>query len=713
MDLLAFDKKIFFLINHGFTNTLLDSSMLFLTEHGYVLLLPFIIYLFWTSSKEHHKRSGFDISAVLGIVVVAVCAVLLSDWLGNELKNAIMRVRPCSALKDVRLLVGCTQSGSFPSNHAVNSFAYAIPLFYLTRNHMPSSVRLYPLVLAGLVALSRVYIGVHYPSDIIAGAFLGIIVSLLIITFYASALQRYKTSPETTLLFTGLAAISVFRIYYILHGPLDLSPDEAQYWEWSRRLDLSYYSKGPMIAYLIYIGTSLFGNTVFGIRIMAVIFSALSSIFIFKLVNLMYANGSSEANTGTLTLPQRSAALLSAFGFQAIPLFAAFGILFTIDSPFIFFWVASLYLLYKATSEKTEKHWTSWILLGLAIGFGLLTKYTMAFFPLCGLLLLFFSDKRSSLTTPMPYAAFIISLLVFSPVILWNAQHDWVTIRHTAGQIHVAEGLTLSMKNFFEFFGSQIGLITPLFFCLIIYSLFKLFLSDSRFQSKFLFYFSIPVIGFFLLKALQGKVEANWAMMGYITGIIAAVDFSVSYCNFRSRARTAFLASSLVLAFLITAISHYPSIVGLPQKLDPSARLKGWKELGAEVSRLIDKGDKNTFFIVFSDSYQMPSELAFYVRGHPETFSINLGRRMNQYDLWPDINDRAAKLRQEKGPVIVNGIFVVSGNREMPQVVARAFDSFEKNVFKVSGENGRLTKEYSIFICYNFRNLKMGQPETF
>src|SRR5271169_2965774 len=197
MGLLHFDKTIFFLITHGIANPLFDSLMLFLTERGYVLLLPFCLYLFWTASKEQHKRSGFDISAVLGIAAVSICAVFLSDWLGNELKNAIMRVRPCSALADVRLLVGCTSSGSFPSNHAVNSFAYAIPLFCLTRNYMPLPVRLYPLVLASFVALSRVYVGVHYPSDIMVGALLGIIVSLLIVTLYTFARQRYKTSPET------------------------------------------------------------------------------------------------------------------------------------------------------------------------------------------------------------------------------------------------------------------------------------------------------------------------------------------------------------------------------------------------------------------------------------------------------------------------------------------------------------------------------------
>jgi undecaprenyl-diphosphatase len=312
----------------------------------------------------------------------------------------------------------------------------------------------------------------------------------------------------------------------------------------------------------------------------------------------------------------------------------------------------------------------------------------------------------------MPYTAFFISILVFSPVIIWNAQHDWVTLRHTAGQAHLADGMTFSIESFLNFLGSQIGIITPLFFCLMLYTLFRLFFLERKFQSKFLFYFSIPVIGFFLLKSCQGKVQANWAMFGYITGIIAAAHFSYGS---HSRARKAFLTVSICFALVVTAISHYPSIIGLPQKLDPTARIRGWKELGSEVGRFSEPLAKQGNYLLFSDSYQIASELAFYVQGHPETFSINLGRRMDQYDFWPDINESAEKLRQQNrpgAPLTINGIFVKSGNAEMPPLVARAFDHYEKNVFKVY-EHGSILREYSIFICYNFKNLLIGKPETF
>lgn len=712
MDLLDLDRRLFYLINHGAACSFLDSLMPFLSARGYLLLFPFVFYLFLTAYNNRNKRSDFSISYVLLISAVSIFAVFLSDWLGNELKNAIMRARPCIAMENVRLLVGCTRSGSLPSNHAANSFAYAVPLFYLTRNDIDLRFRSYPLVLAGLVALSRVYVGVHYPTDIMAGAILGIVVAAVLISFYRLVVQRYRTDAYTALLFTALAVVSIFRIFYILHGPLNLSPDEAHYWEWSRRLDLSYYSKGPMIAYLIYFGTLLFGSTVFGVRIPAAVFSVLSSLYLFRLVNLIYVSDPAKRpdkanNTGASG--QGFVALASALILQAIPLFAAFGILFTIDSPFIFFWIISLYFFYKAITNESNAQWKYWIISGIYIGCGLLTKYTMAFFPFCGMLFLFFSDKRYLLKTPKPYIACLISLAVFSPVIIWNIQHGWVTVLHTAGQAHIADGITFSFKNFIDFLGSQIGVLTPLFFCLVIYAVFSLFVSDRSLQSKFLFFFSVPVVVFFLLKSCQGKVQANWAMFGYITGIIAAVRFSLKD---RSTARKIFLATSVAMALILTAISHYPSIVGLPQKLDPSARLRGWKELGQEVSSISEEMPKQSNLALFSDSYQIASELAFYVHGHPATFSINLGRRMDQYDLWPDINDWAESLRRQNADASIDGIFVKYGNEELPSVVAQAFGHYEKKIFRVY-EHDHILREYSIFICYNFRNLKIEKPATF
>ncbi len=676
-----------------------------LSAKGYLLLAPYVCYQLW---KGYKSKDGY-LQTVFWAMGIAFFSFLLSDWIGQEMKNYIQRPRPCTALEGVWLLAGCTSSGSMPSNHAFNSFAYAISFFYFTKRHNSVSWRLYPVLLASFVAISRVYVGVHYPTDIVVGALLGCGVSLALICSHKVIIKNYRIRPHITILFTAITAISLFRIYYILHGPLDLSPDEAHYWEWSRRLDLSYYSKGPMIAYLIYLGTSLFGDNVFGIRIMSVIFAALSSIYLFKLGKLMYKD--------------EDVGLYAALLLPIIPLFSTFGIIFTIDSPLIFFWILSLFLFWKAvttdvthSAESDLSHLDAglmaWMLLGISIGLGLLTKYTMVFFYLCGFLLMVFSEKRSLLRTIRPYFAVFISLLVFSPVIIWNMQHDWVTVRHTAGQAHLADGLTVSLKSFVEFIGSQLGVITPVLFGIMLFALMRLRISKFALQHKVLVYFSAPLIGFFILKSLQGKVEANWAMPGYITGIMASALF---YASRKGKTAEMIKLAGISVALAVTVVSYYPSLIRLPVKLDPTARLRGWTGLGTEVTRMYDSMGDNASVLIFSDSYQVASELAFYVKGHPITFCINLGRRMNQYDLWPDMNDTTKRMEQRRKsplPSGIDGIFVRADNTDIPHEVAESFDRVEKRVLRVYDKKN-LLREYSLFSCYNFKGLKEITPATY
>ncbi len=680
MGLSGVDTLIFFFINRELQNRLLDVAMPFITGKAFILILPFLLWFFYKDWKK----------ACL-VTVLAFASLALSDWVSNIIKHIFERPRPCNILEDVYLLVGCTNSYSMPSNHAANYFAFVTPFLILFKNR----IRYALFLIASLVAISRIYVGVHYPSDSLVGSALGIGLALSLIGFYYKAHERYKENPYSTALFVFLIVLCLFRIYYIQNGPLDLSPDEAHYWEWSRRLDLSYYSKGPMIAYLIRVGTMVLGDNVFGIRIMAVIFSALSSIIIYLLGKSIYGE---------------QVGLFSAVLIQIIPLFATFGIIFTIDSPLIFFWILSLFFFYLSinnsnlflqsnnpSSPPLEKGGKWWILLGLSVGLGLLTKYTMAFFYICAFFFLL-SKEKSRLLTKGPYISFIISLLVFSPVILWNAGHDWVTLKHTAGQAHIAEGFKINIRSFLEFLGSQLGVITPLLFILMIVSLW-----DKRKQKmgSLLFWFSIPVIAFFLLKSLQGKVQANWALPGYITGILSFSIFSERF-YFRGRGKMVLVATAVLLSVVVTAFAYYPSVLNLSVKKDPTSRLRGWKEIGAEVTKISEEISKERPIFIFSDRYQVSSELAFYVKGHPLTYCINLGRRMNQYDLWPGFNNL----------LHYDAIFVRIDDTRLPEKVADAFTRTDKRLFTVYEKNKKI-RVYSIFLCYGFKGIKEEKPGTY
>jgi len=679
------DTVIFSFINKNLQNSVFDISMPFITDKYYFVIL---LIAAWLVIKDK-KNALFPI-------ILTLVSVALSDWSANIVKHLVGRIRPCHTVEGVNLLVGCTSSFSMPSNHAANSAAIILAISYMSKKW----VRWAAIIVAALVGFSRVYIGVHYPFDVFIGALIGVAVSIFVIKFYEWASVRYKSNPYTTTLFISLLGISLFRIFYITAGVLDLSPDEAHYWEWSRRLDLSYYSKGLMIAYLTALGTAVFGDNVFGIRIMAVLFSALSSVLLYTLGKKLF-----EERTGA------AAAILM----QIIPLFSAYGVLFTIDSPFIFFWILSLYLFWKAltagvrdlgleTSKKTSPQSPAsspliWLLLGISIGLGLLTKYTMAFFYMCAFLFLLTSKQhRKLLFTKAPYLSLVISLIVFSPVIIWNFGNDWVTLKHTAGQANIAGQFSLIskgwLKNFSEFLGSQIGLISPIIFFMMFYAIFKLKKSDNS-RASFLFWFSIPVVGFFLLKSFHGKVQANWALPGYAAGFIAFSALFIGRWETLKQWLKWFIIIGAVLSLFITAIAHYPAILNLSPKMDPTSRTRGWKELGAEVSRISDELSAKGPFFIFSERYQVSSELAFYVKGQPITYCANLGRRMNQYDLWPGFNTL----------INFNAIFVTIDDVRMPEAVGAAFDRCDKQLFTVFSNEKKL-RDYSIFTCYAFKGMR-------
>jgi len=302
--------------------------------------------------------------------------------------------------------------------------------------------------------------------------------------------------------------------------------------------------------------------------------------------------------------------------------------------------------------------------------------------------------------TKGPAVAFITSLIVFSPVIIWNARHDWVTFRHTAGQVHVAEGLTISLSSFLEFLGSQFGVITPLLFVLALISLWKL--RKDR-EGDFLFWFSVPVLVFFLLKSIQAKVQANWALPGYITGIVAFSAFYARGFFTAGKGKKILIAAAVSLSILVTAVAHYPSLLRIPVAMDPSSRLDGWKELGEEVTVLYEQMSQNRPVFIFSDRYQVTSQLAFYVKGNPVTYCVNLGRRMNQYDLWPGFSSFLHH----------DAIFVRTGDNAVPKAIAAAFGKVEKKVISAYTRKHAKIRDYSIFLCYDFKGLREEKQETY
>lgn len=163
--LLGWDECIFRLLNGNWLNPILDRLLPFATDAGN-FILPFVVAAIVIVLVGRVRGVRF--------LVLAVVSVVAADAIGTHIfKYSFLRARPCIALADVRLLVGCTTLPSFPSNHAVNASVLAT----LTSLYMPG-LWLPATALAILVGYSRVYVGVHYPLDVLAGSVLGIVVAL-------------------------------------------------------------------------------------------------------------------------------------------------------------------------------------------------------------------------------------------------------------------------------------------------------------------------------------------------------------------------------------------------------------------------------------------------------------------------------------------------------------------------------------------------------
>ncbi|HEX9917364.1 MAG TPA: phosphatase PAP2 family protein [candidate division Zixibacteria bacterium] len=171
------DTQLFYFLNLKFENHIFDLVMPILTNLAY-WRIPLL--LAWIGLMIFGKRKG----RIVGILVILV--VTIGDQVCNQIiKPWVGRIRPCNVLEGVHLLINCTKSFSFPSSHATNLFSSSFLFSYFYRRW--TSIF---LMIALLVSYSRIYVGVHYPLDVLGGMVLGFLVTLLVLIAYKS-LEKY------------------------------------------------------------------------------------------------------------------------------------------------------------------------------------------------------------------------------------------------------------------------------------------------------------------------------------------------------------------------------------------------------------------------------------------------------------------------------------------------------------------------------------------
>ncbi len=405
-----------------------------------------------------------------------------------------------------------------------------------------------------------------------------------------------------------------------------LTPDETNYWQWSRHLDWGYYDQTPMIAWAIRLSTLLFGHNELSVRLPSILSMAVASVY---LVGMAWKWFGARVAWQT--------ALIS----QTIFFFNVGGILATADGLQGASWAA---VSYHSACALEKNQWRPWILSGLWLGIGLLSKYSMVLLPACVFgFVLFSPSHRYVLKRWQPYVASAIAIVIFSPVIFWNAGHHWNSFRHVAYIGGASQPFSLHRNYFFEFLGSQVGLLSPLVFGLIVASWIRTSRRGcprSSWICKFICFTSFPVFALFSLLSLHTRVYANWSGMAYITAVVSGTAF----WSIKGQGRTGpyrlrmiwhwtlYTSAAFSLIILIQVIRP---IFPLPVHFDRAAHETiGWDLLGEKVTSVFSKMPHQQRTFVFGLSYQDASELAFYTEGQPFTVSINRWNRPNVYDDW-------------------------------------------------------------------------------
>jgi 4-amino-4-deoxy-L-arabinose transferase-like glycosyltransferase len=455
-----------------------------------------------------------------------------------------------------------------------------------------------------------------------------------------AATNEIKTKPANLrwdgYFFLLLIAVSLLRLGYLYIVPLDLGPDESYYWDWSRRLDLGYFSKPPMIAWVNALSTALLSVTAQAVRMPAVVLGAVGLLG-------MYLCGRRLFNA--------EVAFWGVAAWLATPGAAALGLIMGTDVLLLCCWSLALYTLWRAIETPQAKlHW--WLLTMLLVGLGSLSKQMMMSFPLLMILYLLISgEDRHHLKQRWPWLLWGGSLLFLLPPVYWNFRHDWITFKHTAHHIEPSGSTALDhLKTFGEFVGGQMGLLTPitwLLLLLLLLSLLPLLFRQSR-QTRFLFIFgAVGMLGFAGFSFKQ-SINPNWPATFYPAGLLLLAAWARGQVNagMIDRWRKWFVPA-LKLGVVLTLIAYLLpfvlelSFIPLGNK-DPSRRIKGWSELGQQVGTSLQQQPRPEQTFVISPLRKYPAAVAFYAPGHPVAYKWpgNPPQISSQYDLWPGPVDK-------------------------------------------------------------------------
>jgi len=487
-----------------------------------------------------------------------------------------------------------------------------------------------------------------------------------------------------------LAAVFVVRIGVMLLfvNGADLAGDEAYYWDWGRRPDWCYYSKPPMIGWMMAVIGWLTGNAEWGIRFAALLLGTVTLVIIHRIALVLF-----DARTAFLT------ALLLLLTIAS----AGLNLLLTIDAPLLLCWTLGLLLFWFAAQKPTCN--IRWLALALVIGVGTLSKQMMLAFP--ALMLVFAAvsrEDRGLLRNVRMWAAILLGMAFIIPVLKWNQEHAWITLEHTK---HHFDGETRSFGKWIsrtlENVGLQALIYTPVTFAALVAALIAAVKHRAKLTrpALFLFLASAPALACFAVLALRQRINPNWPAAFFVPAFVLAAAWMRGLLP--TKANPGWQRWSLRVGGTLVIIVHLALVVIFAtdlKSINKLASIRGWKEAGIEAQKFLDlvPQPEKTFVMALGHRYHA-AQMAFYMPSHPRLYRWEAsGTVQSQYEIWPGPEERlgfdALILDPSPGTgLLVNSVFI---------------ESFEKLEHRgdIRIPLGQETREFSVYLGRNLKTWK-------
>ena len=412
----------------------------------------------------------------------------------------------------------------------------------------------------------------------------------------------------------------VLRLVYI--PTPNLIPEEAYYWNYAQHLDWGYLDHPPMVAWVIKLGTMVFGNTEFGVRIGAVICWLVAAAFGYGFARELLGR---RTAVGVVLL------------LSALPFFFGIGCLLTPDAPLAACWAGALFFLHRALLRGRPGAWPS---AGVCIGLGMLSKYTIGLLvPATLLFILVDPQSRRWLARPQPYLGCLIAAVLFSPVVYWNATHGWASfVFQTARRVNEEWLFSLHVL-----IGEIMLLLTPTVLAgaaivLLARGRLRTRLSGTAFTQRsrlFLMCFALTPLAVFTAFSMTHEPKLNWTGPTWLVILpllawVMARSQAGRFGGFISAVQKLWVPTVVAAMLFFGAMFHYLAL-GFPGVPYPAhvSDIAGWRDLQRQIAQVENSVRTQAGaqpLIAGLDRYNISSEFAFY--GAPDGPHKTAGRHL-------------------------------------------------------------------------------------